>query len=221
MNNLNKCNPEDFNITSYSINSDQSIDISQDVKMDNCELTEIPFKINKVSGKVDFSNNKLISLKNAPNFCLELNISYNPVNFIDKSGMEVSVHFSANETKLSSLENLPKCNRVHVMSCEVEDTSFLNKMKDFQFSYIMLNKNKISSFLHPELKWDKVLSLDFNPIKLFDVSAKNGIIRIQENQLSYEQLTELLNKKHKVESLDDMIQKELVNYKRKYLIDNL
>lgn len=221
MNNLSKCNPEDFGITFYTVNSDKSIDITQDVKMDNCELTEIPFKINQVSGKLDLSNNKLTSIKNAPKFCVELTISYNPIKFLDKENMEVSVAFAANETKLSSLDNLPKCSRIHTMSCEIEDTSFLNKIKEFQFAFIMLNKNKISSFLHPELKWDKVLSLDFNPLQLLDVSEKNGLIRIQDNSLSYEHLKVLKEKKYKVESLDKMIEDELGNYKRKYLVDNL
>lgn len=219
--NSRKCNPEDFGIISYTINSNNSIDITQDVKMDACDLTEIPFKINTLSGSLNLSSNKLTSLKNAPKFCRELSISYNPISFIDKEDMVVEVHFVANDTKLVSLDNLPKCERIHLMKSEVEDTSFLNKMKDFRFSLIHLNKNKISNFLHPELVCSKVLELSFNPIESFDVSEQCGIIRMEGNLLSYEQLKFLIDKKYKIENKDFMLEDKVDNYKRKILFERL
>jgi len=219
--NNRKCNPEDFNITSYSINSDNSIDITQDVNMEGCELSEIPFKIRELSGKINLSNNNLISLKNAPKSCLEMNISYNPISFIDKENMEISTLFTANETKLVNLENLPKCERIYIMNCQIVDTSFLNKMKDFTFSYIQLNKNQIKHFLHPELISSKVLSLSFNPIESFDVSNQCGLIRMEENKLSYERLKYLVSQKFKIESWDNMLAEKEEDYKIKIILDNL
>ena len=55
---------ENKNIIIY--NDDGSIDVNGDISINFNNLTKIIPKFNKVNGRVDFSNNRLKSLKNSP-----------------------------------------------------------------------------------------------------------------------------------------------------------
>jgi hypothetical protein len=47
-------------------NADGSIDVNGDVELSNYNLTDLPFKFNKVSGWFSCANNQLTSLEGAP-----------------------------------------------------------------------------------------------------------------------------------------------------------
>ena len=76
-----------YNIENYTINSDGSIDVNDDVLLHDLYLKEIPLKFNKVSGHFDCSDNELTSLKNCP--------------------IEVGEYFNCNNNMLTSLEYSP------------------------------------------------------------------------------------------------------------------
>ena len=57
-----------YNINSYKINSDNSIDVIGDVKLKNLNLNTIPLKFNNVYGDFDCSENDLCDLKGSPKY---------------------------------------------------------------------------------------------------------------------------------------------------------
>ena len=69
------CN--EYDITNYTINSDESIDVYHHVDLNGKELTKIPIKFNNVYGYFTCSYNYLTSLENSPKwikesfFCIE------------------------------------------------------------------------------------------------------------------------------------------------------
>lgn len=202
----NNSNPEYYNITNYTVNKDGSISVHDNVDLSNRQLTEIPFNFHHVQGKFDVSDNLLTSLKNCPTHCNDLNICGNYLlKTIDNFRLKVQDTFSANNTKISSLDNLPLATRIYMMETEVEDTSFLSSIVDHKFSHLSLNKNKITKFLHPRLVVSKVLSLSFNQLTNFDVSELCGLIRIEGSSLTGSQLQQLQLKKYKIESFDTLL----------------
>lgn len=76
-----------YDITSYSVNKDLSVDVSIDVYLVDMELSEIPVKFNRVEGNFDCSKNNLKSLKNCPNY--------------------VKGNFSCNNNNVTNLDYLP------------------------------------------------------------------------------------------------------------------
>ena len=79
---------EKYNIRNYIINDDGSIDVDGDVFIYDEGLTEIPLKFNKVTGSVNFIQNKLTSLEGCPK--------------------EVGSFFDCRDNKLTTLEGGPK-----------------------------------------------------------------------------------------------------------------
>ena len=55
-----------YKIKNYSINSDGSIDVDDNVNLSFMELSKLPIKFNKVSGCFDCSHNNLTSLEGSP-----------------------------------------------------------------------------------------------------------------------------------------------------------
>ena len=56
-----------YNITNYVINRDESVDVNENVFIDNIDLETFPFKFGKIRGGFNCSNNELKTLKGAPN----------------------------------------------------------------------------------------------------------------------------------------------------------
>ena len=55
-----------YRIENYTINSDGSIDVDDNVKLCNKKLTKLPLKFNKVNGYFDCSSNNLTTLEGSP-----------------------------------------------------------------------------------------------------------------------------------------------------------
>ena len=96
----------EYEITHYTINDDNSIDVIGDVRLDSLELTEIPLKFNRVSGHFYCHNNKLTSLKGCPEW--------------------VGGNFYCERNKLTSLEGGPK---IVEMSYDCLDNRDLTTLK--------------------------------------------------------------------------------------------
>ncbi len=77
-----------YKITNYVINEDGSIDVNDNVNLDEKKLNKIPFKFNKANESFYVYTNQLTSLKNCPNY--------------------VKNTFSCSENKLISLEFGPE-----------------------------------------------------------------------------------------------------------------
>ena len=78
----------DYGISNYVINRDESVDVNENVFIDNRDLKTFPFKFGKIRGGFYCVDNKLITLKNGP--------------------IEVSGDFSCSSNKLTTLEYGPK-----------------------------------------------------------------------------------------------------------------
>lgn len=104
-----------YNIKDYTINSDGSIDVNDDVYMgyhkdyDRPALSNLPIQFNNVYGSFDCSNNGLVSLKGSPVhvggsfycFCNNLTSLEGGPEHIDRD-------FVGFDNKLSTLEFAPK-----------------------------------------------------------------------------------------------------------------
>ena len=79
------CN--ELGISGYSVNSDGSVDVNDDVNISNIGLKKIPLKFGKIYGSFDCCRNKLTTLEGAP--------------------IEVDGYFDCSENKLITLEGGP------------------------------------------------------------------------------------------------------------------
>jgi len=77
-----------YNITNYTINSDGSIDVDDNVNLFSCGVDKIPLNFNRVTGYFSCAYNKLTSLKGAPKY--------------------VGGNFNCCENELSSLKHCPE-----------------------------------------------------------------------------------------------------------------
>ena len=76
-----------YNKNNYIINSDLTVDFSDNINLSFNSIKKIPFKFNKVKGDFSINNSELYTLNNCPSECNRLYCSSN---------------------KLSSLEGCPK-----------------------------------------------------------------------------------------------------------------
>ena len=98
-----------YNIKNYTINSDGSIDVDDDVYLSNKSLTKLPLKFNRVSGIFDCSNNKLTTLEGSPREVGGwFNCSYNSLTTLEGSPREIGLSFYCSNNSLKSLEFGPE-----------------------------------------------------------------------------------------------------------------
>jgi hypothetical protein len=92
----------------YTINSDKSIDVIGDILLFRCDLSEIPFNFNSVSGSFNVSKNKLRSLKGCPKF-VGGDFSCRSNNLTDLTGGPIKVigDYSCYYNNLTSLKGSP------------------------------------------------------------------------------------------------------------------
>ena len=99
---------ESFKIMKYSILSDGSIDVFQNVDLSNLELTNIPFQFNKVIGSFNISHNQLTSLKCSPFSVTEnFDCSHNLLITLKHSPQDVGKNFDCSFNLLSTLDGSP------------------------------------------------------------------------------------------------------------------
>jgi len=115
----------------YTLNADGSYDVDGYVKLENLNLTKLPFKFGRVSGDFDCSNNKLTSLAGAPSSvggyfnCSNNQLTslvgapksvvgggfycnYNQLTNLEGAPSNVGGSFYCSDNKLTSLEGLGK-----------------------------------------------------------------------------------------------------------------
>lgn len=96
-------------IVQFYIKSNLTVDIYESICISNLNLKEIPFKINKVKGYFDCSDNQLTSLKNCP---VEVtgffDCSQNELTSLEFGPKKVGTFYNCYNNKLNDLKHLPK-----------------------------------------------------------------------------------------------------------------
>ncbi|MCK9475622.1 MAG: hypothetical protein M0R46_06880 [Candidatus Muirbacterium halophilum] len=100
---------EIYNITNYTINDDDSIDVNGDVDLSRKKLKELPLKFRKVSGDFYCSYNQLSSLVGCPqSIGGDFYCGINKLTSLVGSPQRVGGDFECNNNNLTSLEGVPK-----------------------------------------------------------------------------------------------------------------
>ena len=189
-----------FNIEKYKINNDYTIDVYQDVNLQNNALVQIRIPFNNVYGNFNCKNNKLTSLINSPKY--------------------VSGYFNCSNNKLTSLGGCPK----------IIDGIFIcsfNRIESLKYgpkivggSYVC-GGNKITSL---EFLPEKLISLNVSSNNLTNLKyiSKDisSVIHIYDNDI--EDFNDLPY--HLIDNIKTSHVKELRKYKRSKkleLINNL
>ena len=98
-----------FNIVNYTINEDGSIDVNDDVDLDNEYLIKIPIRFRNVTGDFYCSNNHLTSLEGGPQsvggdfYC-----NNNQLTSLKGCPISVGGNFYCGNNHLTSLEGAPQ-----------------------------------------------------------------------------------------------------------------
>ena len=98
----------EMNIINYTINDDLTVDVDDDVDINNKNIIEIPIKFNRINGTFYCIDNNLVSLKGCP--------SYVKFNFVCTDNILTSLefcptfvggYFNCSNNKLKTLEYCP------------------------------------------------------------------------------------------------------------------
>jgi hypothetical protein len=186
-----------YGIRNYTINSDGSIDVYDDVNLFNKKLVKLPLKFNVVSGYFDCSYNKLTSLEGCPekissNFycsnnkltslegCPEkINGDFycygNYLTLLEGCPKKIGGNFSCFNNKLTSLKGCPKKIGGNFYCYNNLLTSFEHCPKGIYGDFYCFN-NKITSFDYLPFSIDGNFVCRYNPIyniwKLFEDYSK-------------------------------------------------
>lgn len=97
-----------YNINKYVIRKDMSIDVMEDVKLNNLDLTRLPLKFNEVHGDFDCSINRLVTLYGSPKVVVgKFDFSANDITSLMHSPNEVHGNFDCSFNSLSSFKHSP------------------------------------------------------------------------------------------------------------------
>ena len=116
-----------YNITNYTINPDQSIDVNGSVNLSDKGLTKLPLRFNRV-GDFHCGNNQLTSLEGSPTI--------------------VEQHFYCNDNQLTSLEHGPKEIGTKYNGLYVATDNYITNLDGFDtigYAYIYIESNPIAS----------------------------------------------------------------------------
>ena len=99
---------KEFGIKNYTINSDGSIDVDGDVRLENEGLTKLPLKFGEVTGDFSCHGNKLITLEGAPQSLVRSFYCHsNQLTSLEGGPREVGAYFDCGDNQLTSLEGAP------------------------------------------------------------------------------------------------------------------
>jgi hypothetical protein len=132
-----------YGIRNYTINSDGSIDVHDDVNLFNKKLVKLPLNFNKVNGIFNCSWNELTSLEGSPK--------------------EVDGGFYCHENKLTSFEHCPEKINGNFSCSDNSLTSFEYCPKEIYGNFYCFS-NKITSFDHLPFSIDGKFICYDNPI---------------------------------------------------------
>lgn len=97
-----------YKIVNYSINSDMSIDVDQNVNISNCNLTNLPLNFGFGKGFFTCSDNKLTTLKGAPHtVCGSFYCNHNQLTTLEYSPTHVLSDYMCNSNLLTTMNGAP------------------------------------------------------------------------------------------------------------------
>ncbi len=96
-----------YGIENYSINSDGSIDVNNNVKLSHKNLNKIPLQFRNVSGYFDVYENNLTSLKGSPIKCRDFYCSRNLLTSLEYGPKEVRFQYACYNNLLKNLQHSP------------------------------------------------------------------------------------------------------------------
>lgn len=104
--------PKDYalgsNLSLYTINSDESVDVNGNVYLYKKNLTKLPLKFGKVSGYFDCSYNQLTSLEGCPNYVGgTFRCSVNDLRSLEGCPNYVGGYFECITNDVTSFESCP------------------------------------------------------------------------------------------------------------------
>jgi len=100
---------EKYDIDNYTINSDGTVDVDDNVNLTSKKLTKLPLKFGNVTGYFNCGYNNLISLEGCPQSVSgTFNCSYNKLTTLKDCPQSVSGTFNCSYNKLTSLEFCPQ-----------------------------------------------------------------------------------------------------------------
>ena len=94
---------KEYNIENYNINYDLTIDVEENIKFLNKNITKFPdyIQFGEVKGNFDCSNNNLISLKGCPKYVDGFfNCSYNKLTSLEGAPEKVGGYFNCNNNSV-------------------------------------------------------------------------------------------------------------------------
>ncbi len=96
-----------YGITNYTINSDGTVDVDDDVNLFN-KLTKLPLKFGKVTGYFTCGDNQLTSLEGSPREVGgHFECGNNKLRSLEGGPMEVGGNFDCSHNQLTSLKGIP------------------------------------------------------------------------------------------------------------------
>jgi hypothetical protein len=100
---------EKYDIINYTINTDGSIDVDDDVDLYGKYLFRFPLKFGRVTGDFDCTNNQLTTLEGSPKEVGgDFSCSTNRLTILDGGPREVGGSFYCNHNQLITLEGGPR-----------------------------------------------------------------------------------------------------------------
>ncbi len=96
-----------YGIENYSINSDGSIDVNDNVDLAHKDLNKIPLQFRNVSGYFDVYENNLTSLKGSPIKCRDFYCSRNLLTSLEYGPKEVRFQYACYNNLLKNLQHSP------------------------------------------------------------------------------------------------------------------
>ena len=135
---------DEYKILNYTINEDLSVDVKDDVRLDNRQLNYIPVKFNKIDGGFFCSYNQLTSTEFIPNYILKsFDISNNKFEKLNTFPKQIngSIFMDANRS-LEDISKIWSCEyRGSFISCDEKIVDELkcylisiNRLKEVHFS---------------------------------------------------------------------------------------
>ncbi|HOB25692.1 MAG TPA: hypothetical protein PKG93_00895 [Bacilli bacterium] len=190
-----------YDIKNYTINSDGSIDVNDDVYLSCKKLTELPLRFRNVTGHFWVYTNQLTSLQGCPtSVSKDFYCSENKLTSLKGSPQSVGDCFYCSDNKLTSLEGCPKIVGSHFY-CDYNQLTSLVGCPEIINGILNCRFNKITDFKGISEFFEDRFICDGNPIheiyKLFNTSKCikwiNEYDVIQGNKVIMDRLEEVFH----------------------------
>jgi hypothetical protein len=141
-----------YNIENYIINDDGSIDVNENIYLNNKKLTKLPFKFGKVEGYFTCFNNKLINLDGAPKIIKgDFNCSSNRLTSLKGAPQNIEGNFHCDTNQLVNLEGAPQIIKGNFNCSYNQLINLIGAPKEVKKDFICYSNKLISLEGAPEI----------------------------------------------------------------------